>query len=178
MPNNDYKENDYLWIKELLDYPANLEQHLGSFTDTSQIKLPQDPIDCVIFQQRAKRAIRKIAQNKGHILMVGRPGTGKSMLANMFKEVLEKSLGDYLRPKDAIVGYPGKDRNHIRFAYENPARVDKVLAGFQSAIEVARTSLDVFSLADQIQSTRKVKVALIWGRPPGFFFRLRLLRPA
>jgi ATP-dependent Lon protease len=161
MPNNDYKENDYLWIKELLDYPAHLEQHLGSFRDTSQITLPQDPIDCVIFQQRAKRAIRKIAQNKGHILMVGRPGTGKSMLANMFKEVLEKSLGDYLRPKDAIVGYPGKDRNHIRFAYENPARVDKVLADIQSAIEVARTSLDVFSLADQIQSTRKVKIALI-----------------
>jgi Lon-like ATP-dependent protease len=93
--------------------------------------------------------------------MVGRPGTGKSMLANMFKEVLGKSLGDYLRPKDAIVGYPGKDRNHIRFAYENPARVDKVLADIQSAIEVARTSLDVFSLADQIQSTRKVKIALI-----------------
>ena len=96
MPNSDYKENDYRWIKELLDYPVNLEKHLGNFTDTSEIKLPQDPIDCVIFQERAKRAIRKIAQNKGHILMVGRPGTGKSMLANMFKEVLEKSLGDYL----------------------------------------------------------------------------------
>jgi Lon-like ATP-dependent protease len=161
MPNTDYKENDYLWIKELLDYPANLERHLGDFTDTSQIKLPQDPIDCVIFQERAKRAIRKIAQNKGHILMVGRPGTGKSMLANMFKEVLDKSLGDYLRPKDAIVGYPGKDRNHIRFAYENPARADKVLADIESAIEVARNSLDEFSLADQIHSTRKVKIALI-----------------
>ena len=161
MPNTDYKDNDYLWIKELLDYPANLDIHLGSFTDTSQIKLPQDPIDGVIFQQRAKSAIRKIAQNKGHILMVGRPGTGKSMLANMFKEVLEKSLGDYLKPKDAIVGYPGKDRNHIRFAYENPARVDKVLADIESAIEVARNSLDEFSLADQIHSTRKVKIALI-----------------
>ena len=42
---DDYKENDYLWIKELLDYPANLETNLGSFTDTSQIKLPQDPIE-------------------------------------------------------------------------------------------------------------------------------------
>ena len=42
---NDYKENDYLWIKELLDYPANLETNLGSFRDTSQINLPLDPID-------------------------------------------------------------------------------------------------------------------------------------
>ena len=174
MPNNDYKDNDHLWIKELLDYPANLEKHLGSFTDTSQIRIPQDPIDCVIFQERAKRAIRKIAQNKGHILMVGRPGTGKSMLANMFKDVLEKSLGDYLKPKEAIVGYPGKDRNHIRFAYENPARMDKVLADIESAIEVARNSLDEFSLADQIQSTRKVKIALICATVlaggAGFFF--------
>ena len=91
---SDYNENDYLWIKELLDYPANLKQRLGLFTDTAQIKVPDDPIDCVIFQDRAKRAIRKIEQNKGHILMVGRPGTVKSMLANMFKEVLYKSMGD------------------------------------------------------------------------------------
>ena len=158
---SDYKENDYRWIKELLDYPASLETNLGSFTDTSEIKLPQDPIDCVIFQERAKRAIRKIAQNKGHILMVGRPGTGKSMLANMFKEVLEVSLGDYLRPKDSIVAFPGKDRNHIRFAYENPARADKVMSDILSAIEVARTNLDEFNLTEQIQSARKVKIALI-----------------
>jgi len=171
---NDYKENDYLWIKELLDYPLTLEKHLGSFVDTSQIRLPQDPINCVIFQERAKRAIRKIAQNKGHILMVGRPGTGKSMLANMFKEVLEKSIGDYLRPKDAIVAYPGKDRNHIRFAYENPARIDKVLSDVRSAIEVARNSSDEFNLSDQIQAARKVKSALICGTclgvAAGFFF--------
>jgi Lon-like ATP-dependent protease len=171
---NDYKENDYLWIKELLDYPANLEKNLGSFADTSQITLPQDPIDCVIFQERAKRAIRKIAQNKGHILMVGRPGTGKSMLANMFKEVLEKSIGDYLRPKDSILAYPGKDRNHIRFAYENPAKSDRVLSDIRAAIEVARNNLDEFNLTDQIQSTRKVKIALICATcaavTAGFFF--------
>jgi len=158
---SDYKENDYIWIKELLDYPASLETNLGSFTDTSQIKLPQDPIDCVIFQERAKRAIRKIAQNKGHILMVGRPGTGKSMLANMFKEVLDISLGDYLKPKDAILAYPGKDRNHIRFAYENPARTDKILSDILSAIEIARSTLDEFNLTEQIQSARKVKIGLI-----------------
>ncbi len=158
---NDYRENDHLWIKELLDYPATLEKHLGHFEDTSQIELPQDPIEKVIFQGRAKGAIRKIAQNRGHILMVGRPGTGKSMLANMFKEVLDKSVGDYLRPKEAIVAYPGKDRNHVRLAYENPAKIDKVLTDIRGAIEVARTGMDEFSLADQIQSTRKVKIALV-----------------
>ena len=171
---SDYNENDYLWIKELLDYPANLEQRLGQFKDTSQIKLPDDPIDCVIFQDRAKRAIRKIAQNKGHILMVGRPGTGKSMLANMFKDVLENSIGDYLRPTETIVAYPGKDRNHIRFAYEHPPKMDLIIAEVNAAIETARHTLDQFSLADQIQSTRKVKIALmiatLVGAVGGFYF--------
>ncbi len=171
---NDYKENDYRWIKELLDYPANLDKNLGSFADTSQIKLPQDPIDCVIFQERAKRAIRKIAQNKGHILMVGRPGTGKSMLANMFKEVLDQSIGDYLRAQKTIVAFPGKDRNHIRFAYEKPARAERVLSEIISAIEVARNNMDEFNLTDQIQSARKAKIALICatclGVTAGFFF--------
>jgi Lon-like ATP-dependent protease len=171
---SDYNENDYLWIKELLDYPANLEQRLGHFDDTSQIKLPDDSIDCVIFQNRAKRAIRKIAQNKGHILMVGRPGTGKSMLANMFKRVLDKSIGDYLRPSETIVAYPGKDRNHIRFAYEHPAKMDIIIADLNTAIETARNSLDQFSLCEEIQAARKVKMALILatglGVAGGFYF--------
>ncbi len=158
---NDYRKKDYEWIKELLDYPRTLEERLHFFDDTSQISVPEDPIDQVIFQERAKRAIRKIAQNKGHILMVGRPGTGKSMLANMFKQMLEKSFGDYIKPKDAIIAYPGRDRNHIRFAYERPQKMDKLLISLNAAIESARDSVDEFSLSDQIQSARKTKIFLL-----------------
>jgi Lon-like ATP-dependent protease len=157
----DYRKNDYAWIKELLDYPRTLEERLHFFEDTSQISVPDDFIERVVFQDRAKRAIRKIAQNKGHILMVGKPGTGKSMLADMFKELLQKSLGDYLKSKDAIVAYPGKDRNHIRIAYESPMKMDRLLAKLNRAIESARASVDEFSLSDQIQSARKAKIGLV-----------------
>ena len=160
---SDYKDKDYEWIKELLDYPRKLEERLDFFKDTSQIEIPQDPIDRVIFQDKAKRAIRKIAQNRGHILMVGSPGTGKSMLANMFKEVLEKSLGDYLRPKDAIIAYPGKDKNHVRIAYEEPQKIEPLLEKFNKAIDEARDAVEEFSLADQIQSVRRAKRGLIWA---------------
>jgi len=158
----------------LLVYPRTLEERLNFFEDTSQIVIPEDPIDRVIFQDKAKRAIRKIAQNRGHILMVGRPGTGKSMLANMFKEVLEQSLGDYLRPQEAIIGYPGKDKNHVRIAYEDPEKIEHLLDMFMKGIDSARDSVDEFSLADQIQSSRKAKqgllVAAVIGLSAGIFF--------
>jgi Lon-like ATP-dependent protease len=171
---SDYNANDYEWIKELLDYPRTLEERLDFFEDTSQIAVPEDPIDRVIFQDKAKRAIRKIAQNRGHILMVGRPGTGKSMLANMFKEVLEQSLGDYLRPQEAIIGYPGKDKNHVRIAYEDPEKIEHLLDMLMKGIDSARDSVDEFSLADQIQSSRKAKqgllVAAVIAMAAGIFF--------
>ena len=171
---SDYKDNDYEWIKELLDYPRTLEERLEFFDNTSQIEIPQDPIDQVIFQDKAKRAIRKIAQNRGHILMVGSPGTGKSMLANMFNEVLEKSLGDYLRPRDAIIAYPGKDKNHVRIAYEEPQKIEQLLENFNKTIDAARDAVDEFSLADQIQSARKAKRGLLWatviGIAAGIFY--------
>jgi len=153
----DYKESDYDWIRELLDYPRILEERLAFFDDTSQIRIPEDPIERVIFQERAKMAIRKVAQNRGHMLMVGRPGTGKSMLADMFRAVLDRSIGDYLRPQDAIVAFPGKDKNHIRVAYENPEKIATVLQDIQQSLETAQNSGEEFSLEDQIGSVRKVR---------------------
>jgi len=159
--NSDYNENDYAWIQELMRYPQTLEQQLDFFEDTSQIRVPDDPIEQVVFQNKAKGAIRKIAQNKGHILMVGKPGTGKSMLANMFNDVFDKSLGDYLRPKDSIVAYPGKDKNNIRIAYEDPEKIDGRISKLNQAIESAADSADEFSLSEQINSVRKVKIGLL-----------------
>ncbi|MBW1780330.1 MAG: ATP-binding protein [Deltaproteobacteria bacterium] len=156
---SDYASHDYTAIKSLMTYPETLDQHLRFFEDTSQISVPDDPIEKVVFQTRAKDAVRKIAQNKGHVLMVGRPGTGKSMIANMFNEVLDKSMGDYLRPRHSIIAYPGKDSNHIRIAYENPRHIDEHISKIHASIEAARESIGEFSLSEQIHSVRSVK----WG---------------
>jgi Lon-like ATP-dependent protease len=158
---SDYREQDYTWIRELLNYPRTLETRLSFFEDTSEIHIPEDPIERVIFQDRAKMAIRKIAQNRGHMLMVGRPGTGKSMLAEMFKEVLDRSIGDYLRPREAIVAFPGKDKNHIRFAYESPEKIDRVTAEVHKALEAAQNAVEEFSLEEPIAAVRRVKRGLI-----------------
>ncbi len=156
-----YNENDYKWIKELMQYPQTLEKNLHYLEDTSQIKIPEDPIETVIFQDKAKKAIRKIAQNKGHMLMVGKPGTGKSMLANMFKHVLDKSLGDYIRPKESIAAYPGKDSNHVCFAYTDPEKIDSYIDKVKEEIENTKNNVEEFSLVDQILSVRRIKNLLL-----------------
>jgi Lon-like ATP-dependent protease len=160
---NAFNENDYAWIKELMEYPQTLERSLDNFRDTSSIKLPEDAIERVIFQDNAKKAIRKIAQSKGHMLMVGRPGTGKSMLAGMFKNVLQQSLGDYIRPKEAIAAFPGKDINHVRFAYDDPDKIEKYIDLVRDEIERAKNSVEEFSLDEQISTVKKVRKGLLWA---------------
>lgn len=160
--NNVYTKKDYETVHELLRYPEFLDQHLSGFKDTSEITVPVDPIEQVIFQNDAKRAIRKIAQNKGHILMVGRPGTGKSLLANMFKEVIDVSMGDYLRPKESIAAYPGKDDNHVRFAYGSPETIDKQIEKITEDIDNARYNVEPFSLKEQIQQVNRVRNILFF----------------
>ncbi len=156
-----YNANDYAWIKELLQYPLILKERLGHFEDTSEIRVPDDPIEQVIFQDRAKKTIRKIAHKRGHILMVGRPGTGKSMLAGMLQDVLTQSLHDYIRPHDSILAYPGKDRNHIRIAYEDPAAADRLIEDLQARLESIASREASFSLAEQIDAVRRIKIALL-----------------
>ena len=159
---------DFLWgyrmenandarIQKILNYPEKLKDYLKNFNNTSEIKIPSDPIERVIFQDKAKDAIRKIAQNRGHILMVGKPGTGKSLLAEMFNKVLDMSLGDYLRPQKAIVGYPGKDKNNIRIAYEDPEKIKAVLEEINLKILEQANHTKEFSLQEEINSSTKVR---------------------
>ncbi|MBC8412662.1 ATP-binding protein [bacterium] len=156
-----YRDEDYEWIKELMLYPRSLEDRLGFFKDTSEITIPDDPIDKVVFQDKAKDAIRKIAQNKGHMLMVGKPGTGKSMLVGMFSHVLDKSLGDYIRPKKSIVAYPGKDDNNMRIAYADSEKLDSYISELRQEVENAKNSVEEFSLEKQIQIVKKAKTFFI-----------------
>jgi len=158
-----FSDHDYRWVQELLQYPQHLARRVGGIADTSQVPLPEDPLERVIFQERAKLAIRKVAHEKGHILMVGRPGTGKSLLASMFQRILDQSLGDYLRPREAVLAFPGKDGNHIRLAYEAPDVAERVVAALQEAVEDAAAAGGRFSLRELIRPLRRVRYGLLLG---------------
>jgi len=70
---------------------------------SSQIEVPPKLIDQVIGQEHAVDVIRKAAIQRRHVMMIGSPGTGKSMLAKAMAELLPKE-----ELQDILV-YPNSD---------------------------------------------------------------------
>jgi len=60
-------------------------------TSTQDIKVPEKIVDQVIGQEQAVRIIKKAALQRRHVLLIGDPGTGKSMLGVGLAELLPKS---------------------------------------------------------------------------------------
>src|SRR4030042_2875617 len=56
------------------------------FKDTSSITVPESLIDQVIGQEEAVEVIKKAARQRRHVMLIGSPGTGKSMLGTAMSE--------------------------------------------------------------------------------------------
>ena len=85
------------------------------YTDTSEIVVPPKMIDQVIGQENAINLIKKAAKQKRHIMLIGYPGTGKSMVASALAEIL---------PADAlkdIVVFPNPEDPQTPIIKEVPA---------------------------------------------------------
>ena len=75
-----------------------------SFKTTDDIKIPQKIVDQVLGQEQAVEIIKKAAIQRRNVLLVGAPGTGKSMLGQALSQLLPaEKLVDILtfpNPKD------------------------------------------------------------------------------
>lgn len=82
-----------------------------NFKTTADIKVPDLLLDQVIGQEKAVAIVRKAAEQKRHVMLIGDPGTGKSMVARAMTAFLpNEELED-------IISYPNNDDTntpHIR----------------------------------------------------------------
>ena len=73
------------------------------FVSTEDVPIPDTLVDQVIGQETGSVVIRKAAEQRRHMLMIGDPGTGKSMLAKSMTELLPRDVLE-----DVLV-YPNED---------------------------------------------------------------------
>ncbi len=76
------------------------------FDTTADIPIPTSLTDQVIGQEHAVDVIKKAATQRRHVMMIGSPGTGKSMLAKAMSELLPKE------DMQDIMVYPNQEDNN------------------------------------------------------------------
>jgi Lon-like ATP-dependent protease len=76
------------------------------YGSTADVKIPEKLADQVIGQDSAVEVIKKAAEQKRHVMLIGDPGTGKSMLARSMTEYLPKG-----ELQDVIAYHNAEDTN-------------------------------------------------------------------
>jgi|TARA_B110000881_G_C18603719_1_gene537695 Lon-like ATP-dependent protease len=94
---NEMLQDPREWVKDL------------EMDSTEDIAVPKMLIDQVIGQKHGVEIIRKAAEQRRHVMLIGDPGTGKSMLARSISELLPKE-----ELQDVLVYNNPEDNNEPR----------------------------------------------------------------
>ncbi|MEE9149440.1 MAG: sigma 54-interacting transcriptional regulator [Candidatus Tectomicrobia bacterium] len=106
------------------------------FVDTSEIPVPPGLIDQVLGQEEASAVIRQAAMQRRHVLLIGVPGTGKSLLGQAMAELTKVDS-----PEDILV-FPGpQDQNRPDIRRLLAGQGAKHVAAHQTRMHRASASL-------------------------------------
>ncbi len=132
--------------KEISTSSEEIELYEDNFETTDSIDVPELLIDQIIGQEHAVEVVKKAASQRRHVMMIGSPGTGKSLLAKAMAELLPKEeLQD-------IMAYPNPEDNN------NP-KIRSVPAGKGREIVMAHK----LEAQKKAQSRNMLMMILVFG---------------
>ncbi len=111
--NEEKKELDSQFNEKNKKEMPSIDKWIKSqnFDTTQEIEVPELLLDQVIGQNKSVAIVRKAAEQKRHVMLIGDPGTGKSMVARAMTAFLPKG------ELEDIIAYPNVDDSntpHIR----------------------------------------------------------------
>ncbi|GGL32288.1 ATP-dependent protease LonB [Halarchaeum grantii] len=125
---------------------------------TADIKVPDRLVDQVIGQEEARDIVMRAAKQHRHVMMIGTPGTGKSMLAKAMSQLLpQENLQDvlvYHNPDDSnepkVRTVPAGKGNQIVEAHQEEVRKRNQMRSFLMWIVLAVVVGYAFLVVGQI----------------------------
>jgi Lon-like ATP-dependent protease len=109
-------DNTIISIKDLYN--------IFNFKTTEEIKVPEKISEQIIGQDEALDIIKKAAKQKRYALLIGDPGTGKSMLAQSLAEILSEDK-ELVRSLEDIVVFPNPNDEYNPIIKTFPAGMGK-----------------------------------------------------
>lgn len=125
---------------------ANLNSNSNSFklrnyASSGEIEVPEKIIDQIIGQDEAVETVRKAAEQRRNVLLIGDPGIGKSMLAKGMAELLP---GEELQD---ILVYPNVEDNHNPLIGAMPAgEGKKIVANYKAKAKGQEEKKNMFTM--------------------------------
>ena len=129
---------------------------------TKDLEVPPLLIDQVIGQEHASEIIKKAAQQRRHVMLIGTPGTGKSMLAQAMAELLPKE-----ELKDILIYHNPEDANNPKIREVRAGKGVQIINAHKMEAhrkaQLKNTILMIVGFAILLYAASLGGMALLWG---------------